>query len=243
MADSMLPLVAAHYPPHCSRHPLPVPAISSPADQSPNPDRHGAQVRIVVVTLLDAQQLGKGGIVGGGLDGVLLPPHQGRHCSRQQGSHRPCWASSAASSPPWHDRLPPQPPGTTLVANLLPPPPPLPPSKARSNRHALQTTIEFNPSNGDSTRKEPRLYVSPPNTYTLDRCPTLPGGDADVELSVVVRIDGGGPVDPVPGPMRHQIHPGLCHLSSLGGQGGSKLGGGLMVNARRRGGFVPPSFL
>ncbi len=125
-----------------------------------------------------------------------------------------------------------------------PPPssPPLHPSKARSNRHALQTTIEFDPSNGDSTRKEPRPYVSPPNTYTLDRCPTLPGGGADVELSVVIRIDGGGPVDPVPGPMRRQVRPGLCHPSSLGGQGGRGLGGGLMVNARRRGGFVPPSF-
>jgi hypothetical protein len=78
--------------------------------------------------------------------------------------------------------------------------PPLPPSKARSNRHALQTTIEFDPSNGNSTRKEPRPYVSPPNTYMLDRCPTLPGGDADVKSLVVLRIDGG-PVNPVPSPM------------------------------------------
>ena len=87
-----------------------------------------------------------------------------------------------------------------------------------------------------------RPYVSPPNTYTLDRCLTLPGGDADVESSVIVRIDGGGPVNPVPGPMRRQVRPGLCRPSSLGGQGGGGLGGGLMANARRRGGFVPPSF-
>jgi hypothetical protein len=142
MADSMLPLIANRCYPHCSRHPLPVPAISSPADQSPGPNGHGMQVRIVVVTPLNAQQLGKGGIVGGGPDGVLLPPRQGRRRSRRQGSRRPCRASSAASLPAWHDRLPPQPPGTTIVADLLPPPPPsLPPrhgptgtpSRPRSN--------------------------------------------------------------------------------------------------------------
>jgi hypothetical protein len=85
--------------------------------------------------------------------------------------------------------------------------PPLPPSRTRSNLHALQTTIEFDPSNGNSTRKEPRQYVSPPNMYMLDRCPTLPGGDADVESSVVVRINGG-PIDPAPGPMQCQVRPG-----------------------------------
>ncbi len=82
MADSVSPLVAARCCPHCSCHPLPVPAISSPADQFPGPDRHGAQVPIIVVTPLDIQQLGKGGIVGSGPDGVLLPLRHGRRRSR-----------------------------------------------------------------------------------------------------------------------------------------------------------------
>ncbi len=79
-------------------------------------------------------------------------------------------------------------------------------------------------------------------TYTLNRCPTLPGGDADVELLVIVCIDGGGPVNPVPSPMQRQVCPELYRPSSSGGQGGGGLGGGLMVNARRRGCFFPPSF-